>query len=47
MAVRYEMCVGLNKGTKNTKIKALKYHGDRKEKGVRQSRKKGVSSYFL
>lgn len=43
MAVRYEMCVGLNKGHKVTKIPSLKYKGDKKVKGLRQGRLKGVS----
>lgn len=37
------MCVGLNKGHKTTKIKQLQYRGDRKVKGIRPSRLKGVS----
>lgn len=44
MAPRYEMCVGLNKGHKTTKIKNIKYQGDRKTKGIQPSRLKGVSS---
>ncbi|KAL1401064.1 hypothetical protein pipiens_001990, partial [Culex pipiens pipiens] len=41
MAPRYEICVGLNKGHKTTKIKQLQYRGDRKVKGIRPSRTKG------
>lgn len=44
MAPRYEMCIGLNKGQKTTKIKNLKYQGDRKIKGIQPSRLKGVST---
>lgn len=43
MAPKYELCVGLNKGHKTTKIKQKQYLGDRKEKGIRQARKKNVS----
>lgn len=43
MAVRYEMCVGLNKGHKTTKLRQLKYKGERKTKGVRPARLKNVS----
>lgn len=43
MAPKYELCVGLNKGHKTTKIKQKQYRGDRKEKGIRQARKKNVS----
>lgn len=47
MAPRYEICVGLNKGHKTTKIKQLQYRGDRKVKGIRPSRTKGVSRNSL
>lgn len=40
------MCVGLNKGHKVTKIKALQYTGDRKVKGIRPARTKNVSLCF-
>lgn len=43
MAVRYELCVGLNKGHKTTKVKNVKYTGDKKVKGLRGSRLKNVS----
>lgn len=43
MAVRYELSVGLNKGHKTSKIKNVKYTGDKKVKGLRASRMKGVS----
>lgn len=43
MAPKYELCVGLNKGHNTTKIKQKQYRGDRKEKGIRQARKKNVS----
>lgn len=43
MAPKYELCVGLNKGQKTTKIIQKQYKGDRKEKGIRQARKKNVS----
>lgn len=43
MAPKYELCVGLNKGHKTTKIKQKQYRGERKEKGIRQARKKNVS----
>lgn len=44
MAPKYELCVGLNKGQKTTKITQNQYKGDRKEKGIRQARKKNVSN---
>lgn len=43
MAPKYELCVGLNKGQKTTKIIQKQYQGERKEKGIRQARKKNVS----
>lgn len=43
MAPKYELCVGLNKGQKTTKIIQKQYRGERKEKGIRQARKKNVS----
>jgi large subunit ribosomal protein L36e len=43
MAPKYELCVGINKGHKTTKITQKQYKGDRKEKGIRQARKKNVS----
>lgn len=43
MAPKYELCVGLNKGHKTTKITQKQYMGERKEKGIRQARKKNVS----
>lgn len=43
MAPKYELCVGLNKGHKTTKIKQKQYRGERKEKGIRQARMKNVS----
>lgn len=43
MAPKYELCVGLNKGHKVTKIIQKQYKGERKEKGIRQARKKNVS----
>lgn len=43
MAPKYELCVGLNKGHKTTKITQKQYKGERKEKGIRQARKKNVS----
>jgi large subunit ribosomal protein L36e len=43
MAPKYELCVGLHKGHKTTKIKQKQYRGERKEKGIRQARKKNVS----
>lgn len=43
MAPKYELCVGLNKGQKTTKIIQKQYKGERKEKGIRQARKKNVS----
>ena len=45
MAPKYELCVGLNKGLKTTKIIQKQYKGDRKEKGIRQARKKNVSLF--
>lgn len=47
MAPKYELCVGLNKGQKTTKITQNQYKGDRKEKGIRQARKKNVSNEIL
>lgn len=47
MAVRYEMCVGLNKGHRTTRLRQLKYKGDRKVKGVRPARQKGVSNLYF
>lgn len=44
MAVRYELCIGLNKGHKTTKVKNVKYTGDKKVKGLRGSRLKNVSN---
>lgn len=44
MAVRYELCIGLNKGHKTTKVKNVKYTGDKKVKGLRGSRLKNVST---
>lgn len=44
MAVKYEICVGLNKGKKTTKLTNVKYTGDRKVKGLRSSRLKCVSN---
>ncbi|XP_065078994.1 large ribosomal subunit protein eL36-like [Ochlerotatus camptorhynchus] len=44
MAPRYEICVGLNKGHKTTKLKQLQYRGDRKVKGIRPSRTKGIQT---
>lgn len=44
MAPKYELCVGLNKGQKTTKIIQKQYKGERKEKGIRQARKKNVSN---
>uniref|UniRef100_A0A0K8TQG5 60S ribosomal protein L36 n=1 Tax=Tabanus bromius TaxID=304241 RepID=A0A0K8TQG5_TABBR len=44
MGVRYEICVGLNKGHKTTKIKSVKYTGDKKVKGLRASRMKGIQT---
>lgn len=46
MAPKYELCVGLNKGHKTTKIKQKQYHGERKEKGIRQARKKNVRLFL-
>lgn len=43
MAPKYELCVGLNRGHKTTKIRQNQYKGERKEKGIRQARKKNVS----
>lgn len=43
MTLKYEICVGLNKGHKTTKIKNVKYTGDKKVKGLRGSRLKNVS----
>lgn len=45
MAPKYELCVGLNRGHKTTKIKQKQYRGERKEKGIRQARKKNVSFF--
>lgn len=47
MAVRYELCIGLNKGHKTTKVKNVKYTGDKKVKGLRGSRLKNVSFYLI
>lgn len=47
MAPKYELCVGLNKGQKTTKIIQKQYRGERKEKGIRQARKKNVSILSL
>ncbi|CAO1397550.1 unnamed protein product [Diamesa serratosioi] len=44
MAPKYELCVGLNKGQKTTKITQNQYKGDRKEKGIRQARKKNIQT---
>ncbi|KAH8259968.1 hypothetical protein KR038_001933 [Drosophila bunnanda] len=44
MAVRYELCIGLNKGHKTNKVKNVKYTGDKKVKGLRGSRLKNVST---
>lgn len=46
MPVRYEICVGLNKGHKTAKIKNVKYTGDKKAKGLRASRLKNVSVHL-
>lgn len=43
MAVRYELAIGLNKGHKTSKIRNVKYTGDKKVKGLRGSRLKNVS----
>lgn len=43
MPIRYEICVGLHKGHKTTKIKNVKYTGNKKVKGLRSSRLKNVS----
>lgn len=44
MAPRYEICVGLNRGFKTTKIPSGKPGGEKKFK-VRPARVKGVSIY--
>ncbi|EDV34479.2 uncharacterized protein Dana_GF21342 [Drosophila ananassae] len=44
MAVRYELCIGLNKGHKTTKVKNVKYTGDKKVKGLRGSRLKNIQT---
>lgn len=46
MAVRYELCIGLNKGHKTTKIKNVKYTGNKKAKGLRGARLKNVSIFL-
>ncbi|XP_002136085.1 60S ribosomal protein L36-like [Drosophila pseudoobscura] len=43
-AVRYELCIGLNKGHKTTKVKNVKYTGDKKVKGLRGSRLKNIQT---
>lgn len=47
MPVRYEICVGLNKGHKTAKIKTPKYTGDKKVNGLRTSRMKNVSKLIF
>ncbi|XP_023161494.2 60S ribosomal protein L36-like [Drosophila hydei] len=44
MAIRYEMCVGLRRGHKTTKLKNVKYTGDKKAKGLRGSRLKNIQT---
>ncbi|KNC23573.1 60S ribosomal protein L36 [Lucilia cuprina] len=44
MAVRYELCVGLNKGHKTTKVRNVKYTGNKKVKGLRGARLKNIQT---
>ncbi|EDX16772.1 GD16468 [Drosophila simulans] len=44
MAVRYELAIGLNKGHKTSKIRNVKYTGDKKVKGLRGSRLKNIQT---
>ncbi|XP_037930147.1 60S ribosomal protein L36 isoform X2 [Teleopsis dalmanni] len=44
MAVRYELSVGLNKGRKTTKVKNVKYVGEKNVKGLRGSRLKNIQT---
>lgn len=44
MGLRYELCVGLNKGHKTSKIRNVRYTGDKKAKNLRPDRLKGVSN---
>uniref|UniRef100_A0A6B2E5S3 60S ribosomal protein L36 n=1 Tax=Phlebotomus kandelakii TaxID=1109342 RepID=A0A6B2E5S3_9DIPT len=44
MGLKYELCVGLNKGHKTSKIKNLRYTGDKKVKGLRADRIKNIQT---
>lgn len=46
MAPRFDICVGLNRGFRTTKIPSGKPGGDKKYK-VRPARVKGVSDCFI
>lgn len=43
MGLRYELCVGLNKGHKTSKIRNVRYTGNKKVQNLRADRLKGVS----
>lgn len=43
MGLRYELCVGLNKGHKTSKIRNVRYSGNKKVQNLRADRLKGVS----
>lgn len=47
MGLRYELCVGLNKGHKTSKIRNVRYTGNKKVQNLRADRLKGVSISFL
>lgn len=44
MGLRYELCVGLNKGHKTSKIRNVRYTGNKKVQNLRPDRLKGVST---
>lgn len=44
MGLRYELCVGLNKGHKTSKIRNVRYTGNKKVQNLRADRLKGVST---
>lgn len=43
MGLRYELCIGLNKGHKTSKIRNVRYTGNKKVQNLRADRLKGVS----
>uniref|UniRef100_T1H589 Large ribosomal subunit protein eL36 n=1 Tax=Megaselia scalaris TaxID=36166 RepID=T1H589_MEGSC len=45
IAVRYELCIGLNKGHKTTKLGNVRYTGDKKAQGLRGYRLKNIQRF--